>query len=445
VSTEEEIKMTAKVIKGSYLMSPQGLLKDFGVRIEGNKIVQVAKNEALTINAGDEVIDATGRMIAPGFVNGHMHMYGVLSHGITAEALVTEFSSFLEDFWWPYVEDRIDHDLARLTTKWACVEMIQSGITSFMDILEGPKSIPGALEIEAEEVKKAGLRGILSFEACERMGQENGQLGLKENADFVKNNNKPGNLVQGMMCVHTLFTGSKDYMMQAKKMADELNCDIHMHLSESVFEPNWCLKEYGKRPVEVYDEIGYMDKNVFASQVVQVEDYEIDMMAKRGARAVSMPLSNCEVGGGVAPVSTLLEKGVKVGLGTDGYVNNFFEVMRGAFLIHKAYQQDPQVMPAKVVYNMATALGAEAMGYDNIGKLEEGFIADVITIDIDTPTPINEHNVYDQLVLFRNPENVNDVLVNGEFLKRNKALLTLDVEAIKSELRDATQKFWTKA
>lgn len=435
--------MNATIIKGSYLMKEDGLKKGWGIRIEDNKITQVAPNCELKIIKNDIVIEAENQIIAPGFVNGHMHMYGVLSHGITAEALVTEFSSFLEDFWWPYVENRLDHELVKTTTRWACVEMIKSGITSFTDILEGPNSIPGALNVEAEEIRKAGLRAYLSFEACERMSKENGQLGLKENADFIRVNNKEGSLVKGMISVHTLFTSSKQYMRQAKKIADELKCDIHMHLSESIFEPNFCLKKYGKRPVDIYEEIGYLDKNVFASQVVQVEDYELDIMAKRGSRAVSMPLSNCEVGGGVAPVSKMLSKGIKVGLGTDGYINNYFEVMRGAFLIHKAYQQDPQVMPAKDVYKMATSMGAEAMGLVNAGKLEEGYLADVITINVDCPSPINEHNVYDQLILFRNPENVNDVMVNGKFLKRNGKLLTVDEQSIKEEVRKAAQKFWT--
>lgn len=435
--------MGGLIIKGDYMMLENGLVKNWGVKVKGNKIVKVGPNCDFIVEEDDTVINAENQIIAPGFVNGHMHMYGVLSHGITAETMVTEFSSFLDDFWWPYVENRLDHDLVRATTKWACVEMVKSGITSFTDILEGPKSIPGALDIEAEEVRKAGLRAFLSFEACERVSPENGQLGLIENANFIKENNRDNNLVQGMMSIHTLFTCSSEYTKKAKKMADELGCDIHMHLSESVYEPDWCMEHYGKRPVDIYKEAGYLGENVFASQVVQVEDYELDIMSDFGCRAVSMPLSNCEVGGGVAPVSSMLEKGMKVGLGTDGYVNNFFEVMRGAFLIHKAYNQNPQVMPAKDVYKMATSMGAQAMGLENCGKLKEGYLADIITINIDTPTPINEHNVYDQLVLFRNPENVNDVMVDGKFLKRNGKLLTLNEEKIKREIREKAQKFWT--
>lgn len=441
-SFEGEKHMTATIIKGSYLLSEEGLKKEWGVKIYGNKIAQVAPNAEIKIGDGDVVINAKNQIVAPGFINGHMHMYGVLSHGITTEALVTEFSSFLDDFWWPYVENRLNHKLVRLTAKWACVEMIKSGITSFTDILEGPNSIPGALQVEAEEIDKAGLRAFLSFEACERISKENGLLGLNENADFIRAYNKEENLVQGMMSIHTLFTCSQEYAVQAKRIADELNCDIHMHLSESIFEPDWCMSRYGKRPIDIYDEIEFLGRNVFASQVVQVEDYELDIMAKRGVRAVSMPLSNCEVGGGVAPLYKMLSRGMKIGLGTDGYINNFFEVMRGAFLIHKAYNQDPQIMPSVDVYKMATSMGAEAMGLNNAGRLKEGFLADIITIDIDTPTPINEYNVYDQIILFRNPENVKDVIVNGKFIKRKGILLTVDEEKIKDELKQASQDFW---
>ena len=259
--------------------------------------------------------------------------------------------------WWPYVEDRVDHELVEKTARWACVEAIDSGVTTFVDILEGPNSIPGALNIEKKVLEKAGVRGYLTFEACQRQSEENAQLGLKENYDFCKENN----LVQGLMSIHTLFTGDEGFVMQAKKMADEIGADIHIHMSESVFEPNWCIDKYGKRTVEVYEDFGFLDENVLASQAVQLTPQEIEIIAKRKTRLVLMPLSNCEVGGGVIPILDYLENDIKVGIGSDGYINNFFEVMRGAFLIHKAYRQDPQVMPADAVYKMATSLGGDVL------------------------------------------------------------------------------------
>lgn len=432
--------MGAVIIHGGAVLTPDGLRRNWGVRVEGSHIAAVAANGELPISPEDEVLDMPGHLIMPGFVNGHHHMYGVLSHGITAEAMVTEFSSFLDDFWWPYVENRLNHRLVAATTAWACVEMIDSGITSFVDILEGPNSIPGALEVEREIVERAGLRGLLSFEACQRISEENGQTGLRENAAFMERT--AGQRVQGLMSTHTLFTCDEAFTKQAKALAAERGGLTHMHLSESVFEPNWCAEHYGKRPVEIYEEWGCLDENTLASQVVQVTEEELDILARHGVCAVTMPLSNCEVGGGIAPVPQMLRRGMTVGLGTDGYVNNFFEVMRGAFLIHKAYQQDPQVMPAKMVVDMATSMGAQALHLSETGTLETGKLADLICVRMDTPTPINEYNVYDQLVLFRNPGDVTHVMVDGKWLKRDGKLITLDRERSRRELAEITDRFW---
>lgn len=430
------------VIRGACVLTPEGLREDWGLRVDAGRISSVGPNASLAVQEDDEVVELPGRLLAPGFVNGHNHMYGFLSHGITAEALVTEFSSFLEDYWWPCVEDRLDHDLVAATTAWACVEMIDSGVTSFADILEGPHAIPGALEVEREIVEKAGLRGLLSFEACQRAGEDIGKLGLAENANFIRSAREKEGLTEGFLSIHTLFTCDEGYVKRAKALADESRAPMHMHLCESVYEPDWCMERYGRRPVQIYDEWGCLDGNVLASQVVQVPEEDLDILARRGVRVVTMPLSNCEVGGGVAPVTEMLERGMTVGLGTDGYVNNFFEVMRGAFLIHKAHRQDPQAMPAGTVYRMATELGAKALGLEDVGVLEPGKAADVIAIALDTPTPINASNVYDQLVLFRNPADVTDVMAAGRWLKRRGRILTLDPVQIKARLRKAAEAFW---
>ncbi len=431
------------VVKGKYVLTSDGLKKNYALVIESGTITELVPIDQLKKYEGVEVIDAVNGIVTPGFINAHTHMYGTVAHGIHTEKKIKDFTDFLEIFWWPMVEDQIDHELIKATTAWACVESIDSGVTTIVDTLEAPNSLMGCLNIEKNIIDKFGLRAYLSFEASQRKDEENSINGLKENYNFALEN-KGNDLVKGFMSIHTLFTCDKEYILKAKKMADEIGSFFHMHLSESVYEPTWSLKKYGKRPVEVYDELGILDNKILASQVVQMSEVEKEILLNKKVNMIHMPLSNCEVGGGIAPYPDFIEKKGNVGLGSDGYINNFFEIMRGAFLIHKAYRQDPQVMNGKEVFEMATKSGAISIGRNDLGVIEVGAKADIITIELDTPTPINEHNVYDQLILFRNPQNVSNVLVNGNVLKRDGKLINIDVKKIKKDLRFVTQKLWDK-
>lgn len=431
------------IVSGKYVLTNEGLKENYSLVIEGSTIKEILPTDNLKGYEGVEVVNVSNGIVTPGFINAHTHMYGTVAHGIHTEKVIKDFTDFLEIFWWPMVEDQIDHELIKATTAWACVESIDSGVTTIVDTLEAPNSLMGCLDVEKEVIKDFGLRAYLSFEASQRKDEENSIKGLNENYNFTKEN-KDNELIKGFMSIHTLFTCDKEYILKAKKMSDDAGSFFHMHLSESVYEPTWSLKKYGIRPVEVYDELGVLDNKILASQVVQMSEEEKEILLKKNVNMIHMPLSNCEVGGGIAPYPDFIAKNGNVGLGSDGYINNFFEIMRGAFLIHKAYRQDPQVMKGKEVFDMATASGARSIGRDDLGKIEVGAKADIITIELDTPTPINEYNLYDQLILFRNPQNVSNVLVNGKILKKDGVLLNIDVEKIKNDLRVVTQKLWDK-
>ncbi len=166
--------------------------------------------------------------------------------------------------------------------------------------------------------------------------------------------------------------------------------------------------------MEYYDLLGVANSSMLASQCVPLREDEIRIMSERNVRMPHMPLSNCEVGAGIAPVPELLDAGVMIELGSDGYVNDFFEVVRATFLIHKAYKQDPRVMPAAQVWYLATKGGAKSLGLEQDGRLAPGWQADLQLIDARFPTPLAEHNLYDQLVLWRNHSHVKLVMVAGQ-------------------------------
>lgn len=430
------------ILGGFLITSAQAEPKEgWGVHLEGNRIETVGPNESLP-RQNARVIDARDKIICPGFVNTHHHMYGYLAHGIPVPASPQDFYGFLADFWWPLVENRLDHRLIAAATAWAAVEMIRSGVTTFSDILEAPEAIPGALPVEAQVIEAVGLRGFLSFEATERVSAANGRLGLRENTEFIRWARERKSLVQGMMCTHTTFTCSPEFLREARRQADELGVFLQFHLSESDFEPKYTLEKYQALPVSFYEQIGFLNERTLASQCVQVQPTEIQILAQHGVKTSHMPLSNCEVGGGVAPVPDLLTAGLSVGLGTDGYINNFFEVMRGAFLFHKAYRRNPALLPARQVLEMATEMGARTLGLRQLGRLEPGYLADLILIQADFPTPLRPHNLFDQLVLNRNPEHVDTVIVDGRIIMQEKKILTLNEKEAQEELLRAAQTFW---
>jgi cytosine/adenosine deaminase-related metal-dependent hydrolase len=218
-----------------------------------------------------------------------------------------------------------------------------------------------------------------------------------------------------------------------------------MHCNEGVHEPNYALQHFGLRTLEYYDQLGVTGPNMLASQCVQLSERERQIIAENQIKVTHMPLSNCEVGGGIAPVPEQLAAGVTLGLGSDGYINDFFEVMRGAFLIHKANQLNPQVMPAHQVWYIATEGGARSIGLEKVGCLEAGWAADLQLIDAALPTPVAEHNLYEQLVLWRNHYHVRDVIVAGEWRVRKGEVLGANLGAMRARVQSNARRMWAKA
>jgi cytosine/adenosine deaminase-related metal-dependent hydrolase len=439
--------MTGTLILPEWLIDIPGAppKQGWGVRVVGDAVDAVASNDELRrLHPADAVWEAPGQALAPGFVDAHTHLYGVLAHGIPLDKAPSGFWPFLADFWWPLVEDQLDHEMICAATDLNLAHMLRSGITSFYDCTEGPNALSGCLAAQAEVARARGIRGTLSFEATERLSPENGQRGLQENLAFIQStiHNPQSAIVSGLMCFHTTFTCSAAFIRQAFEMAAEEGALVHMHVSEGTYEPEQALRRFGMRPFEYYEWLGVAGPSMLASQCVQISPMEIDIIARRGVRVTHMPLSNCEVGGGIAPVPDLAAAGVTVGLGSDGYITDFFEVMRGAFLIHKAHRQDPRVMPASLVWRLATEGGARAIGLERVGRLAPGWQADLQLIDARFPTPATAGNLYDQLLLYRNHDHVRAVMVAGQVRVREGQVLRADEDAMRARVHRAAERLW---
>lgn len=431
---------TTGVKAGWLIVSKDRILKDHTLVCEDGVVVDMVPNSKVV---GDSrFVDARDCIVSPGFLNTHSHMYNVIIRGKDFHSTATSLKAMLEEWWWAKVEDRVNHEMIEVAARIGCIEMLKCGVTCMDDILEAPNSVPGCLRLEAEVLKKAGMRGILSVESCERISHENGMLCLQENYDFIKRQRAENSSIRGMMCVHTTFSCSPEFLRTGKKMADEAGSDIQLHCSEGPDEPRWCMATFGKLPMEHYEEIGFLDSNVLASQCVIMDPHELALMAKRGTRVSHQPISNSHDGCGIAPVPDMLRLGIPVGLGTDGENNDLLEVMRTAISIHRAKRINPKALSATEAFYMATENGARAIGYTEIGTLDIGKQADYISVKADTPTPLNDENILDQLVRFRRSSDITSTTIAGNLVMQNGEVLTLNEEQAKKDCREITEEYW---
>lgn len=432
-----------RILLGKYLITP-GLSpqENWGVAVQDDTIVAVDDNEILKKKYGHfEQYDCTDTIISPGFINTHLHSYSLLARCKPSPPGISSFDEFLTDYWWPKIEDRIDVEMVESATRLSALELLNSGVTCFCDVLEAPHTVPGILDTQAQSLEDIGIRAVLCVEGSERLGSAHGIRIIDENRKFHENTiNHP--LISGMICVHTTYSSSKEYLKKVSNTALSLGAPIHLHLNESVYEPQKCLERYGMRPAELYSEIGLLDNDVLAAQAVKMSEREIDLLLENGTSVSHVPLSNCGFGCGIAPVAEMVQKGINVSLGTDGYINRFIEVMRGAFLLQKGYLEDPTVLSGQHVFEMATANGAKALKQAKIGRLENGSPADIITIDADFITPVDKSNLFEQIILHKGADDVKDVFVNGRVVKQSGRLLYGDINESRNRARESARRLW---
>lgn len=438
-----------KAIKGKWLiLSWDEVREDSAVLIENGRVYDIVSNASVDglVEKGEllptEVEDRRDCILFPGFVNAHMHQYGILSHGIPQAGQVTDFESFLREYWWPYIENRIRKEQVLVTAKASIAEMIHSGITSFCDILEAPYTEEDTLIAQGNLIESCGMRGVVSLESSERISLENGKACLKQNREAAEYFQKKGGTVRGAVCTHTTFTCSGGLIREAAKMAGEQGFLLQFHLSESRYEPEQLMKKQQISPTELYFRENALGENTIATQCVKVSEEEMKLLKETKTGVVHMPISNCEVGGGIAPVPEMLDGGIRSALGTDGYVNDFFQVMRMAFLIHKAALESTETMPAALVFRMATEYGADVCGFKGCGRLQKGCQADVVVYEDRQPTPVTEGNIFDQLVVYGNSSNVRDVYVQGKEIMKNHEILTMDEKESLESMRVCAENFW---
>ena len=406
--------------------------------IKGDSIVAVGAQEEISQSfSAQEVIDCGGRVLMPGLINAHTHVPMTLLRGLADDL---RLDVWLMGYIMPVEREFVTPDSVRLGTSIGCAEFIRSGITTFNDMYYFEETV-------AEATAKAGLRAvcgqtILKFPSPDA---ESFEESLTLARSFIEGwLNHP--LIVPAVAPHALYTSTEEMLQSSAALAAEFDVPLHVHVAETAFEVENARRDLDMPVVPYLKKQRLFEAKVIAAHCVHVDIGEINTLHHHGAGVAHNPSSNMKLASGAAPVAEMLKVGLKVGLGTDGPASNndldMFEEIRLAAFLSKLSTNDPTSLPATTALLMATRLGAEALHIDHLtGSLEVGKRADLILVDINTvhnsPRFQRASNgTYAQIVYAAKSTDVTDVMVNGEWLMRDRQLSTINEAELLAEAAD---------
>ena len=416
-------------------MDPQFTMhRRSAVAIEGDSIVAVGP-DAVDFTA-DDVLDCQGRVVMPGLVNAHTHVPMTLLRGLADDL---RLDVWLMGYVMPVERAFVNPDFVRLGASLGCAEMIRSGITCFADMYYFEDAI-------ADATAAAGMRAfcaqtVLRFPTPDATSFEE-SLSLAR--EFIGRWRGHPLIVPGP-APHAPYTCTPEILRACAELAVEFDVPLHIHLSETTLEVEDSRRVHGMPVVPWVKKHGLFDAKVLAAHCVHVDDGEMRALKNANAGVAHNPSSNLKLAAGIAPVTRMLELGVNVGIGTDGPASNndldMFEELRLAALLAKGTTGDPTAIPARTALAMATRIGAAALHMGHlVGSLEAGKRADLVILDLDRlhNVPAFGHDaggIYGQIVYASKSTDVVDVMCNGRWLMRNRALLTLDEAGLQAAAR----------
>lgn len=423
-------RMVDLIIKHVDVLTADGIKRDVTIVVDNGYIKDFETSADLP--KAKRVVEGKGMLAAPGLVNTHTHIaMGLLRN--YADDL--ELMEWLETAIWP-AEANLTAPLAYWGTQLGIAEMLRSGTTTFSDMYF-------FMDETAKAVQETGIRAVLSrglagvAPSAEKALVENREL-------FNEFHGYNNDQIKVMLGPHAPYTCPDDYMKRVVELAHDLGAEIHMHLSETKGEVE-AVKERsgGRSPIALMNDLGVFDMGCVAAHCVHVSEEDMDIMAAKKVRVAHNPQSNLKLASGIAPVHEMIEKGITVGLGTDGSASNnnadMLEEVRLAAMLHKARLYDPKVIPAKTAWAMGTVEGAKVLGYDDLGVLEPGYRADIVLYDTSGMHWLPRYNDLASLVYAANSSDACTTIVGGKVLMENRELLTIDEEKLRFEALKAAE------
>ena len=425
------------------------------VYFEGDTIKEVGFTSDLQAKYPHaEKLDAAGKLIMPGSVCAHTHFYGAFARGMAIPgAAPANFMEILEKLWWK-IDLALTPEDVQASAEVCLVDAIRHGTTTLIDHHASPNAIDGSLDVIGEAVLQSGLRASLCYEVTDRNGPAGTADGIAENVRWLKKvrdmrarNHPDAERLGASFGLHAAFTVSDRTLEQCLAAASGLDTGFHIHLAEDKADQQYSLQHYNMRVAERLEDRGILGPKTLVAHGIHLDAFEMGALKQSGTKLSHQPRSNMNNGVGVAPVETMLKKGITVGLGNDGFSNNMFTEMAATYLLHKSHQGDPRAMPADTVMKLAYDNNAKIAGIffpKPLAALQPGAYADIILLDYHPFTWITDGNYPWHIIFGVDGSRVTHTIASGKLLMKDRRLLAMDEEAIAARAKALSDKVWDR-
>lgn len=392
-----------------------------------------------------QLLDAKGQLLMPGNICAHTHFYGSYARGMAIPGEAPKnFPQILQRLWW-LLDKSLDRDAVRASALVCVLDAIKHGTTALIDHHASPNFIEGSLDVIGEVMTDAGLRGVLCYEVTDRDGIEKAEAGIAENVRFIQSNHHP--LLAGTFGLHASLTLS-DETLQKCVDAVPSGVGFHIHVAEHEADQEDSLHRYGKRVVKRLSDWGILGERSIAAHCIHIDETERSLLSSSATWVTHQPRSNMNNGVGALDWDRMLNHGVRLALGNDGFSNNMFAEWNTAYLLHKVVNRDPREANGADVVRVATSGNARLLETyfpsQHFGEIALGAAADCILVDYKPFTPITGGNAPWHVLFGFESSMVTSTIVRGRVLMHDRQLLTIDEHEAIAFASELAPKVWER-
>jgi putative selenium metabolism protein SsnA len=409
------------------------VIEDGAVVWQGSRILDCGPSQALLDAYPDaERQNLGGRLLTPGLVNAHHHVYSALAAGFNPAAEMNSFLDTLRQLWWR-LDRALDPASIKLSAQLTAVRAIRSGCTCLFDHHASPACITGSLDLIGEVLTAAGISAVLCYEASSRNAPEEALIGLEESLRFATEHASDHEL-RGLIGLHAPFTLSNEELGWLAK--HRKGHGIHIHVAEDRLDMSHSQENYGKSPIERLDEFELLDERSLLAHGIHLEHCDLEKIASRKSWLVINPESNANNQVGFPNLKAMNSAGLKLALGTDGMSSNMITSLRSAFLLARANSSDAGAGWDSLAGLLAANAELAALHFGDVsrGRLVAGARADLVVWNHVSGLSLDRNGLLGNLIFGLAQSEARDTLAAGRWLMRMGRLLTIDEEKLGRDL-----------